>query len=328
MKKVVYFTDPKSIHSALSFFDMKGYRGREIPVKLHMGEIRNKWFVKPDFIRLVVDELKSVGAKPYLTDTTVAYNSMRSTQKGYEKVARIHGFTEQSIGCPVVIDDAGVPVSIEGYMFNIAKHIHGSDYMIVVSHVKGHIQTGMGGAIKNIGMGCVTKESKRIMHKDSKPVYDKDRCVYCGLCEKACPFKAIKVKRDEWLYYERRCFGCGVCVDICPYKALNYRVADLQLMLVYAAKACVHGKRVVYINELKRIAKGCDCDPWVKDIICPDIGYLVSDDVISIDTASLDLIERVKPGLFYKTHGVDPWKQVEHGERIGLGESSYELIEI
>jgi|YNPNPStandDraft_1061719.scaffolds.fasta_scaffold02601_5 uncharacterized Fe-S center protein len=327
-KKVVYFTDPGLIHSALSFFNMESYSGKETPVKLHMGEIRNKWFIKPDFIKLVVDELKNINAKPYLTDTTVAYNSMRSTKKGYEKVARIHGFTEKNVGCPVVIDDTGVLVNIEGYGFHVASSIHQSDHLIIVSHVKGHIQTGMGGAIKNIGMGGVTKESKRMMHDGSKPVYNQDACVYCGLCSERCPFNAIRVTGERWLYKSNRCFGCGLCIDSCGNEALSYRLADLQLLLAHSAKACVQGKRVIYINELKRIVKGCDCDPFVKDVICPDIGYLVSDDIVAVDAASLDLVDRVKPGVFKNTHGVDPRKQVKYGEQIGLGESSYELVEL
>jgi len=50
----------------------------------------------------------------------------------------------------------------------------------------------------------------------------------------------------------------------------------------------------LYLNEMKRISRSCDCDPFAGPVICPDIGYLVSDDPVAIDKASLDLINNVK----------------------------------
>ncbi len=87
-------------------------------------------------------------------------------------------------------------------------------------------------------------------------------------------------------------------------------------------------KYVIYINELKQISKGCDCDPFSGPIICPDIGYLISDDPVAIDKASLDLINHVKPNLFEKENKINPFKQIMFGEEIGLGSTSYQLIEL
>ncbi len=85
---------------------------------------------------------------------------------------------------------------------------------------------------------------------------------------------------------------------------------------------------MLYLNELKRIAKGCDCDPNAGPIICPDIGYLLSDDPVAIDKASLDLIDKVEENVFKKVNKIDPLKQIRYGEQIGLGSSSYQLIEL
>ncbi len=85
---------------------------------------------------------------------------------------------------------------------------------------------------------------------------------------------------------------------------------------------------MLYLNELKRIAKGCDCDPNAGPIICPDIGYLVGDDPVAIDKASLDLINKVKENVFEKVNKVNPLKQIKYGEQIGLGSASYQLIEL
>jgi len=328
MKKVVFFTDSKDLDEALDNFNISSFSGKSVPVKLHMGEPKNKHFIKPDFTKVVVNALKKFGAKPYLFDTTVSYSGRRHTKEGYLEVAKIHGFTFKNIGCDVVIDDTGFNVKVEGRDYEVAENIFNSTHIFALTHVKGHIATGMGGAIKSFGMGGVTKETKRKMHHGSRPLYHKNACTYCGVCAEMCPFEAIEVQTDSWNQNMSKCFGCGVCVDACKTKAIIHKDADIQFVLACAAKACVQDKNVVYLNELKRIAKSCDCDPSSDPIICPDIGYLISDDPVAIDKATLDLIYEVKGNVFEKENKISPYKQIKFGEEIGLGSSSYQLIEL
>jgi uncharacterized Fe-S center protein len=180
----------------------------------------------------------------------------------------------------------------------------------------------MGGAIKNFGMGGVTKETKRKMHLGSRPIFKKDSCTYCRVCDEVCPFDAIKIYKTNRKQKNISCFGCGVCVDNCNQKALKNIDADIQYLIACDAKACVKDKNVIYLNELKMIANNCDCDPFAKNIICPDIGYLICDDPVAIDKASLDLINDIKPD-FFKEKKVNPIKQIKYGEEMGLGSSSY-----
>ena len=328
MNKVVFFTDLQKLSEALNNFNMEIFTDKRVPVKLHMGEIKNKFFTKPDFVKLVVDELKKVHADPFLFDTTVAYPGLRHYVSGYQQVARLHGYTMKKIGCDIIIDDSGVVKTVENRTFEVAWHLVNSSHIFAVSHVKGHIQTGFGGAIKNFGMGGVTKETKRKMHHGSRPIYQKDACTFCGVCAELCPFEAISVKDGKWKQNMRSCFGCGVCVENCKSGAMKNTDADIQFLITCAAKACVEDKNVLYLNEIKRIARGCDCDPFADPIICPDIGYVISDDIVAVDKASLDLINNVKKDVFIKHNKVDPMKQIKYGEEIGLGSSSYELIEL
>jgi uncharacterized Fe-S center protein len=194
--------------------------------------------------------------------------------------------------------------------------------------VKGHIASGMGGAIKNFGMGGVTKETKRAMHHGSKPLFQKNKCTYCGMCAELCPFESITVEKETWKQNKRKCFGCGVCVDACSSAALSYIDADFQYVLACAAKACVQDKHVLYLNDVNRIAKSCDCDPFAGPEICPDIGFLLSDDIVAVDKASLDLIHDVKSDIFEKENHVSPLKQIKYGEEIELGSSLYKLISL
>jgi uncharacterized protein len=328
MNKVIFFTNLKDLHNAIAQFPLKSFAGKKVPLKLHMGEKKNPYFVKPELVKIVVDELKNASADPFLFDTTVAYRGSRYTKIEYQKLAKLHRFDIKNVGCDVVIDDTGIPTVVEGRAFKVAKHLKNSTHIFALSHVKGHIQTGMGGAIKNFGMGGVTKETKIKIHDGSYPVYQMDTCTYCGVCAEVCPFHAIKVNEESWDYNEKACFGCGACVDACPLNALQYQDADLQFLLACSAKACVQDKNVLYLNELKRIAKGCDCDPNAGPIICPDIGYLFGDDPVAIDKASLDLINKVKENVFEKVNKINPLKQIKYGEEIGLGSSSYQLISL
>ena len=276
----------------------------------------------------MVDELKKADANPFLFDTTVAYRGLRHTKREYLKLANYHGFNMKKVGCDVVIDDSGIPTIVEERTFDVADHLKEATHIFALSHVKGHIQSGMGGAIKNFGMGGVTKETKIKIHHGSRPVYQKDACTYCGVCAEVYPFDAIDVQKNNWIYDKEECFGCGVCIENCKTDALRHHDADMQFLLACSAKACVQEKNILYLNELKRIAKGCDCDPNAGPIICPDIGYLISDDVVAIDKASLDLINNVKENMFEKINKVNPLKQIKYGEQIGLGSSSFELIEV
>ncbi len=328
MKKVVFFTDMKKLSDALENFNLKSFKDKKVPVKLHMGEVKNKYFPRAKDVKYVVERIKKYDMKPYLFDTTVAYKAPRHTKGGHEKVARLHGFSKKKIGCNVVIDDSGKNVEIEGRKFEVADHLYDSKNIFAFTHVKGHNATGFGGAIKNFGMGGVTKETKIEIHNSSKPIYKKDKCTFCGVCAEVCPFNAIKVKKDKWKISNFKCFGCGVCVENCEFGGLDYQDADFQYVLACAAMAVTKDKNVIYLNELKRIAKGCDCDPFAGPIICPDIGYLISDDPVAIDKASLDLVNDIKPNLFKKENNVDPEKQIKYGEEIGLGSLNYQLIEI
>jgi uncharacterized Fe-S center protein len=326
MYKVYFCTDEEKLPDAFDLLGVGDFKGKRVPVKLHMGEPGNKYFIAPSLVKIVVQKLKDAGAEPFLFDTTVAYPGPRSTKQGYEKAARRHGFGEEEMGCRVVIGDRGVKVVESGYGFEVAKEIYESTHLVVISHVKGHIGSGFGGAIKNLGMGGVTRETKAAIHAMSSPVLIEEKCDLCGDCAEACPFDALAVEQG-WKRSKTKCQGCGVCVSVCTKGALIYKEIDLQKGLALSAKACIAGKSVLYINALVNISRDCDCDPNARPAICPDVGYLVSDGMAAIDRASLDLIHEVRPQVFEKATGIDPSKQVRYAQELGFS-AYYELVRL
>jgi uncharacterized Fe-S center protein len=142
-----------------------------VALKAHMGERRNKTFIKPRYVKKLVELVKQHGGDPFVTDTTTIYKEGRYTAMDYYRTACAHGFIPSYLGCPVIIADG---LSDDGVQIDehveIAKGIYDSDAMLLVSHATGHCASSFGGAIKNVAMGCVTKKTKFYQHEVTRPV--------------------------------------------------------------------------------------------------------------------------------------------------------------
>ena len=55
---VVFFKKEEQLSEALNYFDLKDFKDKKTLVKLHMGEIRNRYYVKPDFVKKLIDNFK------------------------------------------------------------------------------------------------------------------------------------------------------------------------------------------------------------------------------------------------------------------------------
>jgi len=139
-------------------------KGDKIAVKVHMGEIKNPYYIKPSIIKRIIGVLNKIGLKPFLFDSVVLYPGERDSVEKYYRTAEKHGFTEEEIGCPITISDKGLDIKTKDMVVHVCKELIEADGMLVISHVKGHCCFGFGGAIKNLGMGGVTPDSKREIH--------------------------------------------------------------------------------------------------------------------------------------------------------------------
>ncbi len=315
----VYFSP--SFENILKVLEKFKIPERVFPIKLHMGEIGNKYAINPEYVRKIYLLFKEKGFEPFLFDTVVAYSSPRSTKQGYLDLAKRRGFNFARI----VIGDKGPKRRFEDLEIEIAKEIAESEFILILSHVKGHELTGFGGAIKNVGMGCVSKKSKIDLHSKTSFNWESSKCIFCKTCVNSCPSGALTFQ-DSNLVLKGNCIGCGICMKACPTKAI--KISGLQRNIAISCKLCLENKEYICINWLGNITKYCDCNSDPGPIVCQDIGWLVGRDIVAVDAASLWLIEKKCGKIFERLHGIDPWLQIETAEEIGLGSSKFEIIKV
>ena len=133
-----------------------------VAIKLHFGEKGNTAFVRPIFIRRIVDTVRECGGKPFLTDTNTLYRGTREESISHITTAIQNGFDYSAVDAPVIISggirgNASVTVRIDKPIYrevNIAHDIFTADAIIGVGHFTGHELSGFGGTLKNLAMGC------------------------------------------------------------------------------------------------------------------------------------------------------------------------------
>ncbi len=300
----------------------------KIIMKLHMGEKGNKYYLKPDFVKIFVDVLKELNVKPFLFDSPVIYPGGRDTIKKYYKTAAEHGFTEENIGCKIVISNDFKYVKTEHLNAEMCRPLIEADGLLVLSHVKGHMCSGFGGAIKNLGMGGMTIKTKTDIHNFANPMFVGD-CAGCGTCVKVCPVQTISLKDNKAVFNLKGCWGCGLCINACPSNVLKPKIASFDRLIAEGGAAVLKNtKKAYYINVLKDITKLCDCASNPEGIVLEDIGILLGKDIVAIEKASFDLINK-KAGkdLFKEIHKKSPLEHIKEGKRLGLGSLDYKLIE-
>jgi len=346
MAAAVYFSEKFSEDAIGRLFeralaDTAGRIGREdrVAVKVHFGEEGNSRFVSPANLRPLLACLARHHADHFLTDANALYRGSRHNATDHLALARRHGFG--ALGVPILIADGQrgeeeAVVPIAGRIFRsvrIARLIAEARALVVVSHFKGHILFGFGGAIKNLGMGCGSRAGKLEMHSTLKPSVG-EGCTLCGRCVEVCPADAILLGEDRAAIDPEKCEGCASCIAACEFDAVEIpwmalaSSAVMERTAEYALGA-LNGKPCVCVTFINNIAKDCDCMAD-SELIGRDVGVVASVDPVACEQAAFDLVRAGHGGvdIFKKATRIDGTHILAYAESIGLGRRDYALVRL
>lgn len=367
MKSEVYFSD---MHvgmgdSILDKFrrllvkagiDRIDFEDKFVAVKLHFGEVGNMAFLRQQYAKVLCDHIKERGGKPFLTDCNTLYVGYRNNALNHLDAAYMNGYNPLSTGVHTIIadglrgtDEREIPVEGGEYVkeAKIGAAIAEADILISLTHFKGHVNAGFGGALKNIGMGCGSKKGKMEMHSSGTPRVSARNCIGCGMCVKNCANDGVHVINKKAVIDEEHCVGCGYCIAYCPKGAIMTKWDEakpvMNKKIAEYTKAVLSGKPSFHISMLIDVSPDCDCDSCNDIPIIPDVGMFASFDPVALDQACVDAANQqpVIPGsaaekgkhehqdVFKMVHPDTDWEAgLIHGEKLGLGTRQYELITV
>ena len=326
----------------------KRFARKRVAIKMHLGGGAGYSTIPPLLVARVVRAVRDAGGNPFLTDVP-----------GAVPTAKDRGYTEEVLGAPILPVTGPADKHVYTRRTNyrtlrtvaLAGNVVDADAMIVLSHGKGHGQSGFGGAIKNIAMGCVDGATRGKIHRLTSAMFqwDASRCTGCLLCRDNCPNGAISFAEGKINLFDHHCKYCMHCVSACPNDAITidhrgYRYFQRGMALTTReCLRCFEPPSVFYITALLHITPFCDCWGFTTPAIVPDVGIVAGDDILAVETAALDAIraedfiegslppplKRTGGGhLLQQIHGKDPYLQIAECIKVGLGDGKYRLAKV
>lgn len=283
----VYFTKEISPESLIRIYKALGREAHgKVAVKLSMGEPGGNNFLKPeligDFVRLV---------KGTFIDANTAYGGNRATTELHLKAAMDHGFTAVA---PVdILDSEGetdLPVVGGKHLTRdiVGSHFLDYDFVVNLSHFKGHAMGGFGGALKNMSIGIASSKGKVLIHSAGTSTTSWGNPEQNDFLESMA--EAAKAIADH----------CGD--NIVYISVMNNLSVDCD---------CDSSPEDPQMHDVGILAS---LDPVALDKACVDKVYA------SEDHGKIHLIERME-----SRNGIHI---VDYAEQLGMGTTNYELISL
>ena len=294
-KSIVYFTKEITPEKLIEIYDKLGVELKgNIGIKVSTGEAGSKGYLKSDLIKPLVDKLNGT-----IIECNTAYPGKRNNSEDHMKVAKEHGFTDMGKGIEIMDseEEFKIPVKNGAHLDYdiIGKGFEHYDSFLNLAHGKGHTMGGFGANLKNQSIGFASRNGKAYIHS-------------CGQTE------------DPELCWQAK-----------------YEQKDFIESMAEAAKAVADyikdtNRQIVYITVANAISLGCDCEAHQGDPVISDIGIFASLDPVANDQAFIDAIwnthEKGTKDIEERIDTREGRHITEYAERLGLGSTKYELIEI
>lgn len=291
-KATVYFTKVITPDSLLRIFESIGVTlNGHTAVKISTGEPGGHNFLQPALIAPLVNKLSGT-----IVESCTAYKGKRLNPADHWKTIEDHGF-KAIAPCDILDEQEDMEIPVNGGI-NLTKNIVGKniesyDSMLMLSHFKGHIMGGFGGALKNMSIGIASTRGKTYIHTAGKTT--DYRVMFDNLPE-------------QDVFLECMADACKSVVDFM-------------------------GKdNIVYINVANRLSVDCDCSDHPKEPEMGDLGIFASTDPVALDQACYDAVinspDEGKASLIERMNSRHGIHIVEAAAQIGLGSREYEIITI
>lgn len=291
-KSKVYFKKEITPENVVKMYEALGISlPGKVAIKLHSGEKGNQNYIRPEFVRPIVEKLNAT-----VVECNAAYGGARNTTEKHKKLIEEHHWTKYFD--VDIMDEEGPDVELDipnGKVLKkdfVGKHINNYDSMLVLSHFKGHPMGGYGGALKQLSIGVASSEGKSWIHsagqsKDQYTIWDN--------------------LPEQDLFLESMADAASSVV-----KHFKGNIAFINVMcnLSVDCDCCA----VAEDPCMKDIGILASLDPIAIDQACIDLVYN------SKDPGRDHFVERVE-----RQHGIHT---IEAAVELGFGTREYELIDI
>lgn len=281
--------------------DQIDFKDKFVAVKVHFGEVGNMAFLRHQYAKVLCDHIKARGGKPFLTDCNTLYVGYRNNALNHLDAAFVNGYNPLSTGVHTIIadglrgtDEREIPVEGGEYVkeAKIGAAVAEADIIVSLTHFKGHVNAGFGGALKNIGMGCGSKKGKMEMHSSGTPRIDGGKCIGCGICVDHCANDGVHVVDGTAVIDEGHCVGCGYCIAYCPAGAIMTKWDEakpvMNKKIAEYTKAVLGGKPSFHVSLVLDVSPDCDCERHNDVPVIPNVGMFASFDPVALDQACVD----------------------------------------
>ena len=171
-KSKVYFTSEVSNDSLVKMYEALGVNlPGKVAVKLHSGEQGNKNYLRPEFVKNLVERVNGT-----VVECNTVYPGARNTTEKHRKLMDEHEWTKyfnvdimDAEGPDMELD---IPNGLQIKKNYVGKNLANYDSMLVLSHFKGHAMGGFGGALKQLSIGCASSYGKAYIHGAGDPNQD------------------------------------------------------------------------------------------------------------------------------------------------------------